>query len=83
MYVIGSLIYAKKRGNGSPLARIYGHFLRRGTYRKYPIVLFSFEWATKSGGSLLAARGEILLTSMDADGTKDWGYDLELTAEPV
>ena len=38
--------------------------------------LDAIEWAVK--GERLGA-GEILLTSMDADGTKD-GYDLELTS---
>ncbi len=40
-----------------------------------PTELDAVEWA-KRGADLGA--GEILLTSMDADGTKD-GYDLELT----
>jgi len=40
-----------------------------------PTGLDALEWA-KKGASLGA--GEILLTSMDFDGTKD-GYDLELT----
>jgi cyclase len=49
---------------------VYSHGGRRATGRS------AVEWARE-----VAARGagEILLTSMDQDGTKD-GYDLELTA---
>jgi cyclase len=43
---------------------------------RYPTSLDAIEWAKQV--EVLGA-GEILLTSMDADGTKD-GYDLELTA---
>lgn len=49
--------------------RVYTHGGRR------PTPLNAVEWAQK--GAELGA-GEILLTSMDRDGTKD-GYDLELT----
>ena len=61
-------IDAKKQPGGS--WSVYTHGGRK------PTDLDAIEWA------LSAARlgaGEILLTSMDADGTKD-GYDLELTA---
>ncbi|MFH1888759.1 MAG: imidazole glycerol phosphate synthase subunit HisF [Candidatus Omnitrophota bacterium] len=40
-----------------------------------PTELDALEWAKKAAG---LGAGEILLTSMDYDGTKD-GYDLELT----
>ena len=40
-----------------------------------PTGLDCIEWVTKAVG---LGAGEILLTSMDADGTKD-GYDIELT----
>ena len=49
--------------------QVYTHGGRR------PVDLDAVEWARK--GVALGA-GEILLTSMDADGTKD-GYDCELT----
>jgi cyclase len=49
--------------------RVYTHGGRR------PTELSAVEWAAE--GVRLGA-GEILLTSMDADGTRD-GYDLELT----
>jgi len=39
--------------------------------------LDAVEWATEAERR---GAGEILLTSMDADGTKD-GYDIDLTAE--
>jgi cyclase len=41
-----------------------------------PTGLDAVEWATRAVG---LGAGEILLTSMDRDGTKD-GYDLELTS---
>ena len=53
---------------------IPGAYLR--TADGIPTPLDAIEWAKKV--ETLGA-GEILLTSMDADGTKD-GYDLELTA---
>jgi cyclase len=43
---------------------------------RVPTGLDAVEWAAKS---VSLGAGEILLTSMDRDGTKD-GYDLELTA---
>jgi len=61
-------IDAKKEGNGS--WRVFTHGGRN------PTLLDAIEWAKKVES---LGAGEILLTSMDADGTKD-GYDLELTA---
>jgi imidazole glycerol-phosphate synthase subunit HisF len=61
-------IDAKKEPNGG--WRVYTHGGRK------PTELDAIEWALTA--SRLGA-GEILLTSMDADGTKD-GYDLALTA---
>jgi imidazole glycerol-phosphate synthase subunit HisF len=61
-------IDAKKEGNGS--WRVFTHGGRN------PTPLDAIEWAKKVES---LGAGEILLTSMDADGTKD-GYDLELTA---
>jgi cyclase len=64
-------IDAKRTAPGSPYRfEVYTHGGRK------PRGLDAVEWA-KYMESLGA--GEILLTSMDADGTKD-GYDLELTA---
>ncbi len=57
-----------KRDGGS--WRVYTHGGRK------PVQLDVVEWAVR--GAELGA-GEILLTSMDRDGTKD-GYDVELTA---
>jgi len=53
----------------SPSWEVYTHGGRR------PTNLDAVEWARKVQD---LGAGEILLTSMDADGTKD-GYDLELT----
>ena len=50
--------------------RVYTHGGRK------PTALDAVEWATTAA---TLGAGEILLTSMDADGTKD-GYDLALTA---
>ena len=61
-------IDAKKEPAGG--WRVYTHGGRK------PTELDAIEWA--STAARLGA-GEILLTSMDADGTKD-GYDLQLTA---
>jgi imidazole glycerol-phosphate synthase subunit HisF len=61
-------IDAKKQADGS--WRVYTHGGR------YPTQLDAIAWAEEA--ERLGA-GEILLTSMDADGTKD-GYDLALTA---
>lgn len=60
-------IDAKRRTDGS--WEVYVHGGRK------PTGLDAVEWA--AGGVSLGA-GEILLTSMDRDGTRD-GYDLELT----
>jgi len=60
-------IDAKRRAGGG--WEVYTHGGRNRT------ALDAVEWAKKVVG---LGAGEILLTSMDADGTKD-GYDLELT----
>jgi len=57
-----------KRANGS--WEVYTHGGRRPTGRD------ALEWAARAEG---AGAGELLLTSMDRDGTRD-GYDLDLTA---
>jgi imidazole glycerol-phosphate synthase subunit HisF len=61
-------IDAKKERDGS--WRVFTHGGRN------PTALDAIEWAKKVEA---LGAGEILLTSMDADGTKD-GYDLDLTA---
>jgi cyclase len=61
-------IDAKRSGPGQWL--VYTHGGRR------PTALDAVNWAREAENR---GAGEILLTSMDADGTKD-GYDLELTA---
>ena len=53
----------------APTWRVYTHGGRRSTGRD------AIEWAQEA---VAQGAGEILLTSMDRDGTKD-GYDLELT----
>ncbi len=60
-------IDAKRRGEGF---EVYTHGGRRPTGRD------AVAWAREAGA---LGAGEILLTSMDRDGTRD-GYDLELTA---
>lgn len=60
-------IDARRQDDGS--FEVFTHGGRRGTG------MDAIEWA-KDGAA--RGAGEILLTSMDADGTKD-GYDLELT----
>jgi cyclase len=71
---IVSAIDAKRRtggaGAGSAAWEVYTHGGRRATG------LDAVAWARKMEAF---GAGEILLTSMDRDGTKD-GYDLELTA---
>jgi imidazole glycerol-phosphate synthase subunit HisF len=64
-------IDAKRRNAGDPSKgwEVYTHGGRTATGKD------AVEWA-KQGVELGA--GEVLLTSMDKDGTKD-GYDLELT----
>jgi imidazole glycerol-phosphate synthase subunit HisF len=60
-----------KRRPGSPLTwEVYTHGGRT------PTGIDAVEWAVRG---VAAGAGEILLTSMDADGTQA-GYDLELTA---
>jgi len=63
-------IDAKRRTDGSPGWEVYTHGGRK------PRGLDAVAWAVEA--TRLGA-GEILLTSMDCDGTKD-GYDLELTS---
>ncbi len=64
-------IDARRRENGNSTAgwEVFTHGGRRNTARD------ALEWAVQA--EQLGA-GEILLTSMDCDGTKD-GYDIELT----
>lgn len=64
-------IDARRTGDGR--WEVYTHGGRRGTG------MDALEWARQ--GTELGA-GEILLTSMDTDGTRD-GYDLEVTAAMV
>jgi cyclase len=61
-------IDAKKQPSGG--WSVYTHGGRK------PTDFDAIEWAVSAAG---LGAGEILLTSMDADGTKD-GYDIELTA---
>lgn len=61
-------IDAKKQPSGG--WNVYTHGGRK------PTNFDAIEWAVSAAG---LGAGEILLTSMDADGTKD-GYDIELTA---
>ena len=65
-------IDARRRDSSKPEAgwEVYTHGGRT------PVGLDAVEWAREVEDR---GAGEILLTSMDADGTKD-GYDLELTA---
>ncbi|HEU5002762.1 MAG TPA: imidazole glycerol phosphate synthase subunit HisF [Actinomycetota bacterium] len=62
-------IDARRRAGGSGW-EVFTHGGRRGTGRD------AVEWAARAQA---LGAGEILLTSMDRDGTKD-GYDLELLA---
>jgi len=62
-------IDARRRDDGSG----YEVFLHGG---RTPTGIDAVEWAAKAVG---LGAGEILLTSMDRDGTKD-GFDIELTA---
>ena len=62
-------IDAKRRGEGEGF-EVYTHGGRR------PTGLDAVAWAREAAD---LGAGEILLTSMDRDGTRD-GYDLELTA---
>ncbi len=63
-------IDAKRRTDGTPGWEVYTHGGRK------PRGLDAVEWAVEAAR---LGAGEILLTSMDSDGTRD-GYDLELTA---
>ncbi|NLY92054.1 MAG: imidazole glycerol phosphate synthase subunit HisF [Firmicutes bacterium] len=73
---------AKEFGSRSLVAAIDARKEREGFWRVYinggqlPTELDAAQWAEKVEE---LGAGEILLTSMDKDGTKD-GYDLELTA---
>lgn len=60
-------IDARRKGDGR-----WGVYTHGG---RHPTELDAVEWAVEGTNR---GAGEILLTSMDADGTKD-GYDLELT----
>lgn len=62
-------IDARRRADGAPGWTVLTHGGRRET--EWDVV----EWAQEG---VRRGAGEILLTSMDCDGTKD-GYDLELT----
>jgi len=64
-------IDAKRRPGGKPSWEVYTHGGRKQTD------LDAVEWA---GRVESLGAGEILLTSMDTDGTKE-GYDLELTRQ--
>ena len=62
-------IDAKRIGNGKGHWEVFTHGGRKGTG------IDAVDWAQKMAAY---GAGEILLTSMDRDGTRD-GYDLELT----
>jgi cyclase len=62
-------IDARRRAGGGGW-EVYTHGGRR------PTGIDAVEWAARASG---LGAGEIMLTSMDRDGTRD-GYDLELTA---
>jgi imidazole glycerol-phosphate synthase subunit HisF len=62
-----------RRRTGAPGWEVFTHGGRRGTG------IDAVEWATRCAG---LGAGEILLTSMDRDGTRE-GFDLELTHEVV
>jgi cyclase len=64
--------YAAGREAGDPSGLHWEAYLNGG---RVPTGLDVVEWAVRAVG---LGVGEILLTSMDRDGTKD-GYDLELT----
>jgi cyclase len=61
--------FLPEQAGPAPTWRVYTHGGRRPTGRD------AIEWAQEA---VAQGAGEILLTSMDRDGTKD-GYDLELT----
>jgi cyclase len=62
---------ARRRTDGTPGYEVTTHGGRKGTG------LDALAWAERAAA---LGAGEILLNSMDADGTKD-GYDLEMIAE--
>jgi cyclase len=69
--IVGAIDAKRVSGSAGPPAwEVYTHGGRR------PTGLDAVTWARKMEAS---GAGEILLTSMDRDGTQD-GYDLELTA---
>jgi cyclase len=63
-------IDAKRSGDGRWQVHTYG-----GVGGGTPVRLDAVEWAVRCAE---LGAGELLLTGMDADGTKD-GYDIELT----
>jgi cyclase len=63
---------AKTGDESAPVGLSWEAFINGG---RTPTGLDAVEWATRAAA---LGAGEILLTSMDKDGTKD-GYDLELT----
>jgi cyclase len=67
-------IDARARTNGEGGWEVYTHGGRT------PTGMDAVRWATECAGA--GGAGEILLTSMDRDGTKD-GFDLELTRAVV
>jgi len=64
-------IDAKRRGTGQPSWEVYTHGGRK------PTGIDAVEWAVEAE---LRGAGELLVTSMDRDGTKD-GYDVEMLRE--
>jgi cyclase len=64
--------FEKQAQSGRRSARRWEAYLNGG---RVPTGLDAVEWAVRAVG---LGAGEVLLTSMDRDGTKD-GYDLELT----
>jgi len=62
-------IDAKRTGKETPQWEVYTHGGR------HPTGIDALQWAEKMAG---LGAGEILLTSMDRDGTRD-GFDLDLT----
>src|SRR2546430_353274 len=70
--VVKGVNFVKLRDAGDPV-EIAARYDEQGARR--PTGLDAIEWAKKME---LAGAGEILLTSMDRDGTRD-GFDLGLT----
>ncbi|MFH1339385.1 MAG: imidazole glycerol phosphate synthase subunit HisF [Candidatus Omnitrophota bacterium] len=73
---IVAAIDAKLAGGEGPQAKSWQVFINGG---RTPTELNAVEWARQAAE---LGAGEILLTSMDFDGTKD-GYDLDLTGSVV